>query len=158
MAIRKAPIALSPFAGGMFAVCLILITILFQGTAAQQVPRRDNTWAARSSSGQTLGGTWTVIEYLKSGGVTGSWTLLDAQGRMLATGGWSAARSPAGWTGSWLAAAGQAGEFTGTWTAKLDLKPAAGFRDLFAKAVEAAVSGTWRSGPRSGAWTIQVFN
>lgn len=143
----------------MLAICLILTIVLpgAQGAAAQQVPRRDNTWAARSSTGQTIGGTWTVIERLKSGGVNGSWTLLDTQGRLVATGGWSAAKSPDGWTGSWrAAAAGQPGEYTGTWTAKLDLKPAGGFADLFAKAVEAAVSGTWRSGPRSGAWTIRV--
>jgi len=156
MAIRETPIAVSQAASGILAVCLVL-TLVLQDTAAQQTPRRDNTWAARSSTGQTIGGTWTVIERLKSGGVNGSWTLLDAQGRLVASGGWSAAKSPDGWTGSWrAAAAGQSGEFTGTWTAKLDLKPAGGFADLFAKAVEAAVSGTWRSGPRSGAWTIRV--
>jgi hypothetical protein len=78
---------------------------------------------------------------------------------MAAAGGWSAAKSAGGWTGSWRAAAiGQPGEYAGTWTAKVDLKPADGFADLFAKAAEAALSGTWRSGSRSGAWTIQVFN
>ena len=143
---------------------LILIVALHGAAAAPQTPsalgqRRVNTWAARSSDGRTLGGTWTVIEHQKSGGVTGTWTLVDAQGRMVMTGGWSAAKSTAGWTGSWrAAAAGQRGEYTGTWTAKVDLKPAGAFADLFAKAIETAVSGTWRAGPRSGAWTIQVFN
>jgi hypothetical protein len=157
MAIRKAQVA-SPI------VCLILTVGLYGAAADQQTPsalgqRRVNTWAARSSDGLTIGGTWTVIEHLKTGGVTGTWTLVDAQGRMAATGGWSAAKSTTGWTGSWRAAAtGQRGEYTGTWTAKVDLKPAGGFADLFAKAVEAAVSGTWRAGPRSGAWTIQVYN
>ena len=157
MAIRKAQVA-------RLAVFLILTMALHGAAADQQVPsalgqRRVNSWAARSSDGLMVGGTWTVIEHLKTGGVTGSWTLLDAQGRMVATGGWSAAKSTTGWTGSWRAAAsGQRGEYTGTWTAKVDLKPAGGFADLFAKAVEAAVSGTWRAGPRSGAWTIQVFN
>lgn len=157
MAIRKAQIA-------RLIIFVILTAALHGAPADEQAPsvlgqRRVNTWAARSSDGLTLGGTWTVIEHLKTGGVTGTWTLLDAQGRMVASGGWSAAKSTAGWTGSWrAAAAGQRGEYTGTWTAKVDLKPAGGFADLFAKAVEAAVSGTWRSGPRSGAWTIQVFN
>ena len=157
MAIRKAQVA-------RLTVFLILTVALLGAAAERQTPsslgqRRVNTWAARSSTGLTLGGTWTVIEHLKTDGVTGSWTLLDAQGRMAATGGWSAAKSTAGWTGSWRAAtAGQRGEYTGTWTAKVDLKPAGGFAELFAKAVEAAVSGTWRAGPRSGAWTIQVFN
>ena len=148
-----------------FAVlCLILATALQSVAANPQAPsglgrQRVNTWAARSSTGMTLGGTWTVIEHLKGGGVTGTWTLMDAQGRTAASGAWSAAKSTTGWTGSWRAAAtGQRGDYTGTWAAKVDLKPAAGFADLFAKAIESAVSGTWRAGPRSGAWTIQVFN
>ena len=157
MAIRKTQVA------GL-SVFLILTVALNGATADQQTPstlgrRLTSTWAARSSDGLTVGGTWTVIEHLKTGGVTGTWTLLDAQGRMVASGGWSAAKSTAGWTGSWrAAAAGQRGEYTGTWTAKVDLKPAGGFADLFAKAIETAVSGTWRAGPRSGAWTIQVYN
>ena len=145
-------------------VCLILTVALHGAAADPQTPsvpgrQRVNTWAARSSTGVRLGGTWTVIEHQNNGAVTGSWTLLDAQRRTVASGGWSAAKSTAGWTGSWrAAAAGQRREYTGTWTAKIDLKPAGGFVDLFAKAVEAAVSGTWRAGPRSGVWTIQVFN
>jgi hypothetical protein len=155
MAIRKAQIV-------RLAVFLSLTAVLQGAAATSQTPSalgqgRANTWAARSSTGVTMGGTWTVIEHQRDGAVTGAWTLLDAQGRTLASGGWSAAKSTAGWTGRWrAAAAGQRGDYTGTWTAKVDLKPAGGFADLFAKAVEAAVSGTWRSGPRSGAWTIQV--
>ena len=157
MAIRKAQVT------GL-TVFLILSAALHGAPADLQTPsvlgrQRVNTWAARSSDGLTMGGTWTVIEHLKTGGVTGTWTLLDAQGRTVASGGWSAAKSTAGWTGSWrAAAAGQRGEYTGTWTAKVGLKPGGGFADLFATAIETAVSGTWRAGPRSGAWTIQVFN
>jgi len=157
VAIRKAQIG-SRIAHEIFAICLILSVVL-HGAADAQSPRRDNTWAARSSTGLTVGGTWTVIEQLKTGGITRTWTLLNAQGRIAATGGWSAAKTPGGWTGSWRAAtAGRRREYTGTWTAKVDLKPTGTFAELFAKAVESAVSGTWRSGPQSGAWTIQVFN
>jgi hypothetical protein len=144
------------------AVFLLLAVTLDASTS--QAPsalgqRRANTWAARSSSGLMLGGTWTITEHLKTGGVTGAWALLDAQGRTVMIGGWSAAKTANGWTGSWRAAAsGKPGEYTGTWTAKVDLKPAGGFAELFAKAAEAAVSGIWRAGPQSGAWTIQVFN
>ena len=156
MAIRKAQVV-------RLIVFLILAGVVHAAQADQQATsalgrQRVNTWAARSSTGMTLGGTWTVTDPQKPGAVTGTWTLLDAQGRVVvATGGWSAAKSASGWTGSWrAAAAGQRGEYTGTWTAKIDLKPAGGFADLFTKAVEAAVSGTWRSGARSGAWTIQA--
>lgn len=128
---------------------------------AEQTPGRQrvNTWAARNSGGQTFGGRFTATEDAKTGAVSGSWTLLDAQGRSLASGGWSAAKSPTGWTGSWRAVAvGRPGEYAGTWTAKPDLKGSATFSDLFAAAAKSAVSGTWRTGGQSGSWTIQVFN
>jgi hypothetical protein len=38
----------------------------------------------------------------------------------------------------------------------VDLQGRAGFADLFARAAQAAVSGNWRAGRQSGAWTIQV--
>lgn len=118
--------------------------------------QRVNTWAARSSSGQTFGGTFTATEDAKTG-VTGSWTLLDAQGRPLATGAWSAAKSPSGWNGNWRAVAkGRAREYAGTWRASVTLKPGAGFAALFEQAVKQAVSGTWQSGGRSGSWSIRV--
>jgi len=157
MALRKTQIAVA---------ANLLLSVGMLTVAASPSARDDQTpepagqrrsWAARSSSGVTLGGTWTVNEVQKPNAVTGTWTLLDAQGRTVMTGGWSAARSPGGWTGSWRAAAsGKPEEYTGTWTAKVDLKPAGGFSDLFAKAAEAAVSGTWRAASRSGAWTIQA--
>jgi hypothetical protein len=119
--------------------------------------RGANTWAARSSTGLTLGGTWTATEDPKAGTVTGTWTLLNGQGRTTASGAWSAAKSPTGWTGNWrAAAAGRPGEYTGTWTAAVDIKGGAGFAELFASAAQSAVSGSWRAGRQSGAWTIQV--
>ena len=141
-------------------LCLLLTALLSTHVDAQTAGRlgRANAWAARSSTGLTLGGTWTATEDAKTGSVTGSWTLLDARGRVTANGAWSAAKSPTGWQGSWRAiATGRSGEFAGTWTASVDLKPTTRFADLFAKAVEAAVSGTFRAGPQSGAWTIQAF-
>ena len=143
---------------------LLLCAVLAASThadAADQVQgggrRGANTWAARSSSGLTLGGTWTATEDPKAGTVTGTWTLLDGRGRTTASGVWGAAKSPSGWTGNWrAAAAGRPGEFAGTWTSAVDLKGGAGFADLFARAAQSAVSGTWRAGRQSGAWTIQV--
>jgi hypothetical protein len=147
----------------LLAVCLIL-SAAYAAVAGEQARgnlggTRVNTWAARSSTGLMLGGTWTAAEDEKTGAVTGTWTLLDAQGRTAARGAWSAAKSPSGWTGNWRAIAeGRSGEYSGTWTARVDLKPAARFADMFAKALESAVSGTFRAGGVSGAWTIQAFN
>ena len=146
----------------ILSALLLLVIGIAAFAADEQVPnavgqRRVNTWAARSSSGLTLGGTWTLSEDQKPNAAAGTWTLLDAQGRTVATGGWSATKSADGWTGRWRAAAvGRPGEYSGTWAAKIDLKPTATFADMFAKAIEAAVSGTWRAGGQSGAWTIQV--
>ena len=143
---------------------LILAMVAYAVNAGEQASgalggTRVNTWAARSSTGLTLGGTWTATEDAKTGTVTGTWTLVDAQRRIVARGAWSAAKAPAGWSGSWRAIAeGRSGEYSGTWTARVDLKPAARFADMFAKALEAAVSGTFRAGGVSGAWTIQAFN
>jgi hypothetical protein len=144
------------------ALCLLSTATLLPAQADAQTPstlgRRSNTWAARSSSGLTLAGTWTATEDPKTAAVTGAWTLVDAQGRTTGSGGWSAAKSPSGWSGVWRAVAvGRAGEYSGTWTARVDSQPAAKLNDLFTKAIEAAISGTWQSGSQSGGWTIQAF-
>jgi hypothetical protein len=145
----------------VLVACLLLLTSVIpavHGQAPSTLGRRVNTWAARSSTGQMLAGTWTASEDPKTGAVTGAWTLVDAQRRTVASGGWSAAKSPKGWTGSWRAlAVGRSGEYAGTWTASVDLKADAKLHDLFVRAIEAAVSGTWQAGGQSGAWTIQAF-
>ena len=102
-------------------------------------------------------GTWTAIPDTTNRTVTGQWTLTNAQGKAVATGAWSAAKSPEGWTGGWRAVvAGRAGEYSGTWTAAGDLKVDGSFVDLFEKAVETVASGEWRAGGRSGAWSIRA--
>jgi hypothetical protein len=148
----------------MLAACLTLAVVAHAASAGEQAPgalggSRANSWAARSSTGLTLGGTWTATEDAKTGAVTGTWTLVDAQGRIVRRGAWAAAKAASGWTGNWRAnVEGRAGEYSGTWTARVDLKPAARLADMFAKALEAAISGTFRAGGVSGAWTIQAFN
>ena len=119
---------------------------------------RQHSWSARTSDGRTFAGTWTFEVDKKTGAVTGTWTLSDAQGRAVAGGGWSAAKSPKGWTGAWRAVAtGSTVEYSGTWSAAVELKPDAGFADLFTLAVKEVVGGTWRAAGRSGAWSIRVF-
>jgi hypothetical protein len=83
---------------------------------------------------------------------------MDASGTPVTSGGWSAAKSPTGWTGAWRAAvSGSKAEYSGTWSADVDLKADAGFADLFKMAVQTVVSGTWRAGGQSGAWSIRAF-
>jgi len=119
--------------------------------------KREGSWSAATTNGLTLVGTWTAI-LDPNGTVTGSWTLVDAQGNTRADGAWSAAKSPTGWTGAWRAVvSGREGEYAGTWTAALDAKRETRLADLFEKGLQAIVSGTWRIGERSGAWSIRTF-
>lgn len=126
-------------------------------TALRAPVNRNGSWSAATSTGQTLMGTWTAV-LDTAGTVTGTWELLDPQGNTVALGGWSAAKAPDGWTGVWRATiAGRDGEVAGTWTAALGGRAAAPFADLFQNALKAIVSGSWRLGQRSGAWSIRTF-
>lgn len=153
----------------LFLLCLVALSA-FDVSRAQAVARQESaakaqsnpfgTWSARSTSGLTLIGTWTAVPDPKSGTVTGNWTLLDAQGKTLAGGAWSAAKEPTRWNGAWRAVvAGRTGEYSGTFTADIDsigLKGDARFVDLFEKAAQTIVRGGWRTGNQSGRWAIRA--
>ena len=84
--------------------------------------------------------------------------MIDANGRPVTNGGWSAAKSRTGWTGAWRAAvSGSKAEYSGTWSANVNLKADASFAELFKMAVQTVVSGKWRTGGQSGAWSIRAF-
>src|SRR6516164_5315166 len=101
----------------------VVVTLVVLAVTASALAARQNTWSARSSSGQTLGGTWTAVADPKTGAVSGMWTLLDASGRTVAGGGWSATKLRSGWSGAWRASAtGTNGEYAGTWSAGAGLK------------------------------------
>jgi len=146
----------------LLALCVLCLAALGAPAVPAGMPgdgqrARPNTWSTRSSTGRTLAGTWTAVEDPATGTVTGTWTLVDAKGTLVTRGGWSAAKSRTGWTGSWRAAvAGSKTEYSGTWSASVDLKPDARLADLFKMAVQTVVSGTWRAGSQSGAWSIRA--
>lgn len=122
------------------------------------VGNRLNSWTARSNTGVALMGTWTAVPDPTSGAVTGTWTLVDAQGRTVADGIWSASKSPDGWIGAWRAVVtDHEGDYGGTWSAGVRLRANAPFADLFEKAAQTVVSGNWRYGRHSGAWSIRAF-
>jgi len=119
---------------------------------------RANTWSASTTTGRVLMGTWTANPDPATGSVAGTWTLTDAKGTTLMLGGWSAIKTRAAWAGSWRAiVSGQRGEYAGTWTADAGLTADAPFADLFVKAVTSAVSGQWRAGRQTGAWSIRAY-
>ena len=138
-----------------FLLCVLLLPA--SNVSRAQTPQ-PNTWSARSSTGLVLGGTWTAVPDKKNGTVTGTWTLVDAEGRTVTSGGWSASKSPSGWTGAWRAVIWDSKpEYLGTWSSSVELKQRAGFADLFEKAVQSVVSGRWRYGGYSGSWSIRAF-
>ena len=117
---------------------------------------RSGTWSASNGS-VTFMGTWTAVPDTAHGTVIGTWTLADSQGATVAYGGWAAAKSAARWTGGWRAnITGRDGEYSGTWTSTVDLKPDAQLIDLFEHAAQSIVRGTWSSGGRSGGWSIRA--
>ncbi|CAN5754746.1 hypothetical protein BH18ACI5_BH18ACI5_04120 [soil metagenome] len=136
---------------------LFLLALDASGVRAGMLQCR-NTWSARSSTGQTLAGTWTIGNDTANGAGTGTWTLVDANGRTLARGGWSAAKAKTEWTGAWRSiVSGTKIEYAGTWSAAVDLKPNAPFANLFEMAAREVVSGKWRAGGHSGAWSIRAY-
>ena len=135
-------------------VFLCLISLPAVGVRAQST--YSGNWSANYTSGGLLRGTWTAVPDTSGTIVRGTWTLLSANGGKLAEGGWSAAKAATAWNGAWRAKVAVANtEYTGTWTSTADLKDQR-FSSLFEKAIEAAVSGTWRYQGKSGAWSSRA--
>ncbi|GLC25924.1 hypothetical protein [Roseisolibacter agri] len=150
----------------LLVLCLLLLPVV-DAADAQAVVRKDapadaraersGTWSARSTTGLTLGGTWTAVPDSTGGTVTGTWTLADASGGTRASGAWSAAWTPALRSGDWRAVVtGRDGELAGTFTSNVPLGRNVPFADLFARAARDAVSGGWRMGGLAGAWSVRA--
>jgi hypothetical protein len=138
-------------------VLSLLLLAMLEGSGRTQ-SGREGSWSARTRTGNTLKGSWTAVDDPKTGTVTGTWTLDDAAGKSAMRGAWSAAKSAKGWTGEWRAiVSGRRGEYAGTWNASVEIEPTARFADLFELAVKNIVSGNWRAGGQSGAWSIRAY-
>ena len=131
-----------------------------QKTGARRLSSGPKSWTARSAAGVTLMGTWTAVVDPQSGAAGGTWTLVDAQARTAAQGTWSAAKAPSGWSGAWRALrAGSTTEYAGSWSASVvNAAPDAPLATLFERALQGVVSGQWRAGGQSGAWSIRAFD
>ena len=149
----------------LYLLCFVAINeVGAQGVVPQaQGPTiqnpKPNIWKATSTRGLTLIGTWTVVPDRANESAVGTWTLVDPEGRILAGGGWSASKSPTRWSGLWRAnVSGSETEYSGSWGAPdAGLRPNVSFAVLFQEAIGGAVSGVWRTGAYSGAWTIWAF-
>lgn len=136
------------------AAVSVALLLCAGGAAAQLSP---GSWSARSSTGLVLMGTYTVVADSATGSVTGGWTLSDGRGQERARGAWSAAKAPRGWTGAWRSvAAGNSGEWSGTFRSTTTLKPTATLADLFTQAITDVIRGTWSTGVYSGSWAVRA--
>lgn len=145
----------------LISVALSIVpSVAGHGTAGDALAAAPNTWIARTRTGRTFTGTWTVAADPTSDvAARGTWTLVDERGRVLARGGWSATKSPAGWTGAWRAAVLiSEREYSGTWSADVALKKGGRFAELFERAAQSVVSGGWRYGRETGAWSIRAYS
>ena len=149
----------------LVTLCLLMLpatrahaqAVVRKDAPADARSERSGTWSARSTTGLTLGGTWTAVPDSTGGTVTGTWTLADASGGTRASGAWSAAWTPALRSGDWRAVVtGRDGELAGTFTSSVPLGRNAPFADLFARAARDAVGGGWRMGGLTGAWSVRA--
>jgi len=139
---------------------VVLVAILFAvGTivAAQSAPQLRGSWRATVGA-RVLQGTWTATLDPKMPNLAqGSWTLVDAN-RVVLQGTWAAEKQRAGWRGAWsaLVATGRAGSapMTGTWQATVKDAAIATLADMLQRTAQMQVDGTWRSGQRSGGWSL----
>jgi hypothetical protein len=138
------------------SVALVLASLAASSVLASGAEIRGS-WSASSTNGRSFGGTWTAEAHQASGGVTGTWTLRETAGKILLSGVWSASKSSQAWNGAWRAiVAGGSGEYSGTWTAETTLAPESRLADLFESAIRAVVTGTWKVGAYSGAWSVRA--
>lgn len=125
------------------------------GTEIRFGPR--SAWSARTSSGRTLGGTWSCVIDPQTGTASGTWTLRDGENRIVLRGTWSAAKAADQWRGAWRAlVTGQNGERSGTWALSVNLPPDTPLAGMFEHATGQSVNGAWQSGSQSGNWSIRA--
>jgi hypothetical protein len=120
-------------------------------------PKWQGTWAATVVGGGAFAGTWNAAPGTAPDTVAGAWSLRDQNGAELATGTWAAGKQGKLWSGTWQARRPDGQVYNGTWRTQVDLPTGSHFSDLFARAINEAVSGSWRMGNYAGAWTIRSY-
>ena len=116
-----------------------------------------SSWSARTISGRTFDGTWTIEAGTSVDKATGTWSLRDGTGVITSHGTWSAQKFSTGWSGVWRAVIdGQPSELAGSWTADLRQARDGQFIELFEFAARDVVRGIWNAGSNSGSWSIRA--
>ena len=119
--------------------------------------KKLSTWSARSATGRTFEGSWSVDPASSPDKASGTWTLGEGTDKVVVSGTWSAQKFSTGWSGTWRAAAeGQRREFTGSWTADFPQGRESSIGELFLTAARDAIRGIWSAGDASGSWAIRA--
>lgn len=117
----------------------------------------SSTWAAITSDGRTLNGTWSAAPSSAGRSASGGWTLRDSSGATALRGTWTAEMHSTGWNGTWRAASeGRQNEHRGSWSVEMSNPKDARFAELFEAAARDATRGIWTAGNESGSWSIRV--
>src|SRR5262245_46490419 len=135
--------------------------------AGQESLVQRGTWTATAdpSAAHVMRGSWSAeTQSGTPNAARGSWTLVNAGNEVVLQGTWAAAKSrSADWHGTWSArvvtrlptGGSTSGRvYSGTWqvTSEVDGKTLA---EMFQRALEAEVAGSWRSAGLTGNWWLR---
>jgi hypothetical protein len=116
-----------------------------------------SSWSARTTTGRTFDGSWTVEPASSADKASGTWTLGEGLDKTVLRGTWSAQKFSTGWSGTWRATVeGQKQEFTGSWTADFPQGRETAIAELFLTAARDAIRGIWSAGGDSGSWSVRA--
>jgi hypothetical protein len=144
----------------------LAIAVLLTCSVAAQRPAVSlrGTWTASSGSAQAFRGTWAAeIRPEAPNTARGSWTVLDAENRIVLQGTWSAQKNARTWQGSWSAvvatrAAGRSTSgrpISGMWQAETEVAGTGTLLEMLQRTIEKEVTGTWQSGRLGGRWVLK---
>jgi hypothetical protein len=133
---------------------------------AQSAPALQGSWTASAGPNQQFRGTWSALVLPGTGNrARGSWILVNATNQVVLQGVWSAEKSARGWQGTWSAristgrspsARSSSGpSFSGTWQAETMDAGDKTLAEALQRAAAKQIAGSWRSGPRSGSWSLK---
>jgi hypothetical protein len=116
-----------------------------------------SSWSARTTTGRTFEGNWTVEPGSSADKASGTWTLGEGLDKTVLRGTWSAQKFSTGWSGTWRATVeGQKQEFTGSWTADFPQARETSIGELFSTIARDAIRGIWSADNDSGSWAIRA--
>lgn len=135
------------FAVAGWAVCSALF--------AQEAPIIRGTWTATVGPARVYRGKWLGQALPgQPNTLQGSWTLSGPTGKAVLRGTWSARRAGRALQGTWSAQDQYGRSLSGTWRAAAPEATGLSLQQVLELSLERTISGTWRSGRRSGNWWI----